>query len=78
VPPLPPLLSGLEERNARLRSVEKRVEEARLRIRVAELEGLPDVDLGIGYRVRARVQGDPVDGDDFLSAGFTVRLAVDR
>ena len=33
----------------------KRVEEARLRIRVAELEGLPDVDLGIGYRVRKSV-----------------------
>ena len=78
VPPLPTLLTGLEEKNARLRSVEKKVEEARLRIRVAELEGLPDIDLGIGYRVRKNVPGDPVDGDDFISAGFTVRLPVDR
>ena len=78
VPMLSPLLTALEEQNARLRSAEKRVEEARLKVRVAELEGLPDVDLGIGYRVRARVTGDPVDGDDFLSAGFTVRLPLDR
>jgi len=78
VPPLLPLLSGLEERSARLRSSEKKVQEARLRIRVAELEGLPDVDLGIGYRVRANVQGDPVEGDDFFSAGLTIRLPLDR
>ena len=78
VPPLSSLLTGLKEKNARLRSVEKKVEEARLRIRVAELEGFPDIDLGIGYRVRKSVPGDSVDGDDFLSAGFTMRLPVDR
>ncbi|MEZ7981449.1 MAG: TolC family protein [Myxococcota bacterium] len=78
VPPLPTLLASLGQKNARLRSAEKRVEEARLRIRVAELEGLPDVDLGIGYRVRKSVPGDPVDGDNFLSAGFTVRLPLNR
>ena len=78
VPPLTPLLSRLEQTNARLRAAEKRVEEARLRVRVTELEGLPDVDLGIGYRVRANVQGDPVEGDDFLSAGLTIRLPLDR
>jgi outer membrane protein TolC len=67
VPPLAPLMSALEQSSARLRAAEKRVEEARLRIRVTELEGLPDLDLGIGYRVRANVQGDPVEGDDFRS-----------
>ncbi|MCR9095710.1 MAG: TolC family protein [bacterium] len=78
VPPLSPLLTQLEKQNARLRSAEKKVEEARLRIRVTELEGLPDIDLGIGYRARKSVPGDPVDGDDFVSAGFTVRLPLDR
>jgi len=78
VPLLSPLLSALDERNARLRSAQMKVEEARLRIRVAELEGLPDVDLGIGYRVRKSVVGDPVDGDDFVSAGFTIRLPLNR
>jgi cobalt-zinc-cadmium efflux system outer membrane protein len=77
-PALSPLLSALEERNARLRSTQKKVEEARHRIRVAKLEGLPDVDLGIGYRLRANVAGDPVDGDDFLSFGFTMRLPLNR
>lgn len=77
-PELRPLLEGLAQSNARLRAAAQRVEEARLKIRVAELEGLPDVDLGIGYRIRKRVPGDPVDGDDFFSAGLTVRLPLDR
>ncbi len=46
--------------------------------RVAELEGYPDLDMGIGYRIRRRVTGDPVGGDDFLSAGVTSRLPLDR
>ena len=45
---------------------------------MAELEGLPELDFGIGYRVRNDVRGDPVDGDDFLSAGFTLRLPINR
>lgn len=77
-PPLSSLLSALETKNARIQSVARKVDEARLRIRVAELEGMPDVDLGIGYRVRENVSGDPVNGDHFVSAGITVRLPVDR
>lgn len=77
-PELGSLLARLEETNARVLAAAKMVEEARLRIRVAEIEGLPDVDLGIGYRVRSNVPGDPVNGDDFLSAGLTVRLPLDR
>lgn len=78
IPPLSPLLGRLGEQNARLGASEQKVQEARARIRVTELEGLPDVDLGIGYRVRQNVPGDPVDGDDFFSAGLTVRLPLDR
>jgi outer membrane protein TolC len=77
-PDLPPLLERLEEKSARLRAAVERVEEARLRIRVAELEGMPDIDLGIGYRIRQDVVGDPIEGDDFVSAGITLRLPVDR
>ena len=78
VPDLSPLLAGIERNNPRILSAAKTVEEARLRIRVAELEGLPDVDLGVGYRIRKNVPGDRVDGDDFFSAGITIRLPVDR
>lgn len=78
LPTLAPIVARLEANNARLRAIQEQLEEARLRVRVAELEGLPDVDLGIGYRVRESVPGDPVDGDDFVSAGFTIRLPVDR
>lgn len=78
LPGLPPLLERLGTNHARLRSSKKRVEEARLRIRVAELEGFPDFDIGVGYRVRTNVAGDAVNGDDFISAGVTIRLPVDR
>lgn len=78
VPQLTPVLGSLEAHSARLRAARKAVEAAKARVRVAELEGLPDVDLGIGYRVRQNVSGDSVDGDDFVSAGFTIRLPVDR
>jgi len=77
-PVLAALLSSLEQRSARIQSAEMKVDEARLGIRVAELEGLPDLDVGIGYRIRQSVRGDTVDGDDFVSAGFTVRLPVNR
>jgi outer membrane protein TolC len=77
-PALGPLLESLEERSARLRSAGRTIESAKARIRVAELEGLPDVDLGVGYRVRRNVAGDSVNGDDFFSAGFTLRLPIDR
>jgi outer membrane protein TolC len=77
-PALAPLLEGLAGSNARVRAAAQKVEEARLKIRVAKLEGLPDVDLGIGYRIRKSVAGDPVGGDDFFSAGLTVRLPLNR
>jgi len=77
-PTLSPLLEGLTKNNARLRAAAEKVEESRHRIRVAELEGMPDVDLGVGYRIRKNVMGDPVNGDDFLSAGLTVRLPLNR
>ena len=54
------------------------MDEASARAEVAEFASLPDIDLGIGYRVRSNVAGDPVHGDDFVSAGFTLRLPVDR
>ncbi|MGH0036003.1 MAG: TolC family protein [Myxococcota bacterium] len=78
VPGLADVAGAIEQRSPRLRAAEARVEEARRRVRVAELEGLPDIDLGIGYRVREDVKGDVVDGDDFVSAGLTLRLPVNR
>jgi outer membrane protein TolC len=77
-PPLAPLLGSLDARNARLRAAAEKLEEARARLRVAELEGLPDFDLGVGYRIRKDVVGDPVEGDDFVSAGVTLRLPLHR
>ena len=78
LPELLTLSASLEAKNARLRSLASEVEEAKRLVRVAELEGYPDFDLGLGYRVRERVAGDPVDGDDFLGASITIRLPVNR
>lgn len=77
-PALDLLLTSLEEQNARIAGARQAVAAAEAQVRVAEIEGLPDVDLGISYRIRKRVVGDPVDGDDFLSAGVTIRLPMDR
>ncbi len=78
IPRLEELLARLEDVNPLLRSLGARVEEAERLRRVAELEGYPDVDLGFGYRIRQRVVSDPVDGDDFVTAGLTIRLPVNR
>ncbi len=78
IPALETLLGRMEQASPRLAALDARIEEAKRATRVAELEGYPDFDLGIGYRVRERVAGDPVDGDDFLMAGLTVRLPVNR
>ena len=78
VPELDGLLEHLEERSPHLRALAAGVEAAKRRVRVAELEGYPDLDVGVGYRIRKSVQDDPVNGDDFFSAGFSVRLPVYR
>ena len=78
VPPLTALLAALDAGNPRLEAARQQVDAARSRARSAALEGMPDVDLGVGYRIRQRVAGDPVGGDDFLAAGLTLRLPVNR
>lgn len=78
LPQLESLFARLEEGSPRLASLRARIEEAKRRRRVAELEGYPDFDLGVGYRLRKDVVGDPVKGDDFISASVTVRLPVNR
>lgn len=78
LPRLGPLFARLEETSPVLLALRAGVEEAERLARAAELEGYPDFDVGVGYRVRQRVTGDPVDGSDFLLAGVTVRLPVNR
>ncbi|HIF93531.1 MAG: TolC family protein [Myxococcales bacterium] len=78
LPALGPLLSTLDESSARLHAARSKIDEAKSQVRVAELEGYPDFDFGVGYRVRKRVAGDPVSGDDFVSAGLTLRLPINR
>ena len=78
LPQLEKLFARLEEGSPRLASLRARIEEAKRRRRVAELEGYPDFDLGVGYRFRKDVVGDPVKGEDFISASVTVRLPVNR
>jgi outer membrane protein TolC len=78
LPEIEPLLVRLEETSPLLQALAGRVEETERLRRATVLEGYPDFDVGLGYRIRERVSGDPVAGDDFLSAGVTVRLPLDR
>jgi len=78
IPETAALLAALEQHNPRLAAARARIEQARRQLRATELEGYPDFDLGVGYRVRQRAPGDPVKGDDFVGAGVTLRLPVDR
>ncbi len=78
LPDISVLLEQLEKTSPRLRAMEERIEEAEHRKRVAQLEGYPDFDLGLGYRIREKVMGDPVNGADYVGASITVRLPIDR
>lgn len=78
LPDLEPLVAALESKSPALQAARDRISQAEHAVEATRFAGLPDFDLGVGYRVRKNVPGDPVDGDDFLSAGITVRLPVDR
>jgi cobalt-zinc-cadmium efflux system outer membrane protein len=78
VPELGPLFEQTSEGNARLRALRAEIDSAEFALRAAKIEGYPDFDLGLGYRIRKRVEGDAVDGDDFVSLGVTIRLPVNR
>jgi outer membrane protein TolC len=78
LPTLDPLLERLPETSPLLRALSKQVEEAERSQRAVELEGYPDVDLLLGYRIRSSAPSDPVAGQDFFTGGLSVRLPVDR
>ncbi|MCH7644072.1 MAG: TolC family protein [Myxococcales bacterium] len=78
LPEIAPLLSRLDDTSPLLHALAERVEEAERLHRATEFEGYPDFDLGVGYRIRQRAFSDPVAGDDFVSAGVTLRLPVNR
>lgn len=77
-PALPALLDDLDQTSPRLGALVARVDAAVRATRAAELRGYPDLDVGLGYRVRQDVVGDSVNGDDFFSAALTFRLPVNR
>ena len=78
LPEIAPLLGRLDDTSPLLHALAERVEEAERLHRATEFEGYPDFDLEVGYRIRQHVHDDPVAGDDFVSAGVTLRLPVNR
>jgi cobalt-zinc-cadmium efflux system outer membrane protein len=78
LPEIAPLLGRLDDTSPLLHGFAERVEEAERLHRATKFEGYPDFDLGVGYRIRQHVHDDPVAGDDFVSAGVTLRLPVNR
>ena len=78
LPDLAALLGRLESSSPLLRALAERIEASRHELRTAQLGRYPDFDLGLGYRVRDKAPGDPVGGDDFLSASVSVQFPIDR
>ncbi len=78
LPELERLFGALDRANPRLDAARMEISRAEHDLDATRLASLPDVDLGVGYRVRRNAPGDPVHGDDFVSLGFTIRLPVDR
>ena len=78
LPELAALVAGLDATSPRLRALAERIAAAEHQRRAVQLQGYPDFDVGLGYRVRRQVPGDPVEGDDFLGASVAVRLPLDR
>jgi outer membrane protein TolC len=44
--------------------------------KLARLDYYPDVNLWAGYRQREEVPGDPAEGTDFVSAGFSINIPL--
>ncbi|UCE25586.1 MAG: TolC family protein, partial [Candidatus Zixiibacteriota bacterium] len=60
-------LTGSVERNPFLTSAASVVDQSETRRRLARKAFLPDLTLGIDYRFRQNVPGDPVGGADFVT-----------
>ncbi|PLX80859.1 MAG: TolC family protein [Desulfuromonas sp.] len=52
------------------------IEKAKSERDLAKLDYRPDFTLWAGYRFREDVMGDPVDGEDFVSAGISLNLPL--
>ena len=72
------LLAVAEHNSKTLRELTHQIREWEARERVAQKTGLPTLTLSVAYRQRNAVPGDPVVGDDFLSAGIGLTLPVFR
>lgn len=72
--PLRELLKVAERNRPWLKKSELEIEEANFEHKLAKKSLLPDFDFGAGWRFRQSTPGDPVMGEDFFSAGFSMTL----
>ena len=73
---LPQLLDGLADRRPLISGYQSNIDRSRSEQHLAELDYYPDFSVWASYRLRANVPGDPVQGEDFLSAGISVTLPI--
>jgi outer membrane protein, heavy metal efflux system len=57
-----------------LKITDYEIKETRYQHSLAKQELLPNFDFSVGYRIRDYVVGDPVSGEDFLSAGVSINM----
>lgn len=70
------LMEQARANNASLRVAQARVETARKALSEARYDRWPDLQLGVGYRIRSEVMGDPSRGADMVGATLGVTLPV--
>lgn len=65
-----------EEQRPMVAAYQALVEKAKSERDLAKLDYRPDFTLWAGYRFREEVMGDPVDGEDFVSAGISLNIPL--
>jgi len=68
------LLEFAKKERPWLKKADSQIRETKQSSTLAKEELLPDFDFAVGYRIRDNALGDPVMGEDFLSAGVTVNI----
>jgi outer membrane protein TolC len=80
--PVEPSLEALQELSRQKRplygSYQSLIDRFESQRKLARLDYNPDFNVWAGYRLREEVDGDPVPGTDFVSAGVSINLPIWR
>lgn len=70
------LVAQMVDRRPQVAAFDAGIERSREQKRLAKLGYYPDFSVWAAYKLRADVPGDPVQGEDFVSAGISISLPI--